>query len=430
MSRIKTLSHLTSIAIMVMATGCQLPGQRTNPVSTPSAPTPNAAAALPVAPSQCSPTIQQVGCILPGTDPACSGDGCSSDNCEAETFSISDCNPTSQSCANGCLACQSDCNVVPHGYADYGPMAWNAFGIDPNEFLCNGDDYPPDAFVRQNDQMGGLRLEDTVVDYTTEAGDIHVQPSNRTCIYSPRFASVRKITGAISGGRAVGAAGFALPVGPNRVQYDQPQLTMTDTTELAHADITRRIDAMRDRNRGVRIESVLQPEIAEDVLEVLAKLSAVEITQLQENQLALLQEAANAAVAWAIDESVEVAIEDVLPPTLTRDQRVEELTIYEFPDAGRLQICKLADKKHAQPGEIVTFMIRVENVGDSAVSHVHLTDNLTTRLEYVADSQTCSGGAEFKTEANEGESLTLMWNLTDTLKVGESVTIRFKCKVR
>ena len=154
------------------------------------------------------------------------------------------------------------------------------------------------------------------------------------------------------------------------------------------------------------------------------------MSELRDNEKALLEEHALAAVTWSMDESLEVAIEDLKAPTLTRDEQLSGFTIYEFPDAGRLEIIKLADKSHAQPGDVVTFAIRVINVGDSAVNNVVLTDNLTTRLEYVQESQTCSGGAEFDAISNGAESLRLEWKLTDNLRVGESVTIRFKCKVR
>jgi uncharacterized repeat protein (TIGR01451 family) len=126
---------------------------------------------------------------------------------------------------------------------------------------------------------------------------------------------------------------------------------------------------------------------------------------------------------------LEVVIEDVKPPTLVRDERVDGLTIYEFPD-GRLEICKLADRSDALPGEVVTFAIKVANVGDAPVEDIVLTDNLTTRLEYVDGSQTCSGGAIFESFVNDGQSLRLQWKLTDQLRVGESVTIRFQCRVR
>lgn len=309
-------------------------------------------------------------------------------------------------------------------------QTWNLYGTDPQEFLCDGGDTAPSAHVRRDDTIGGLELEDTVVHYTTESGDIEVEASNRVCVYAPRFASVRKITGAVAGERAIGIARVDKPVGASGLGLKQPGLVMSDATELAHADVARRIDAMRDRNRGVRIDNVLQLEQASDVLAAVAALSILELDQLRENQAPLLREAVLAAITWAIDESVAVEIQDLAPPVIVRDQSVEGFTVYDFPDAGRLRLVKLADRGAAQPGDVVTFLLRVENVGDSPVDNVVITDNLTTRLEYIEESQTASGGAVFETEPNSGESTRLQWTLTDRLRVGETVTIRFKCRVR
>lgn len=335
--------------------------------------------------------------------------------------------------ACGCPSCAGagggDFSQTPHGYA-YQPMPWNAYGIDAQEFLCDGGDQPPEVMIRRDDSLVGLDLEDTVVHYTTEQGDVHVEASNRACLYAPRFASVRKISGAAVGERAIGAVGIGKPVAAGRFEFDQPGLVVRDSRELAHAEVASRLDAVRDRDRGVRIENILQPEQATDVLAVLAGLTILELDQLRDSDLALLRQAAQAAVTWTIDESVEIAIEDVAPPTLVRDQTVEGFTVYDFPDAGRLRIGKLADRHDALPGEIVTFLLRVDNVGDSAVTDVLVTDNLTTRLEYIEGSQTASGGAIFSSERNEGDSQRLTWKLTDQLRVGESVTIRFRCRVR
>ena len=322
------------------------------------------------------------------------------------------------------------CNPSPYGYAMPCATGCNSYGTDPHEFICDGGDNPPNAMVRRDDSIAGLQPEDTIVHYTTEAGDIEIKASNKVCLYAPRFLSVRKITGALAGGRAIGAAQFDKPVGATGIDQPLPGLVMSDTTELAHADVARRIDAMRERIRGVPVESVLQLEQATDVMAALVGLTIAELNELRDDEKAVLEQFAQAAITWALDESLEVVIEDLEAPTLTRDESLQGLTIYEFPDAGRLQICKLADRTDALPGEFVHFAIRVENVGDSAVDHVVLTDNLTTRLEYVDGSQTCSGGAEFESFANNGQSLRLQWKLTDKLRVGESVTIRFKCKVR
>jgi uncharacterized repeat protein (TIGR01451 family) len=278
--------------------------------------------------------------------------------------------------------------------------------------------------------VNGLAQEDTIVHYTTEAGDIEVQPSNRVCLYAPRFASVRKVTGAVAGEKAIGAVGINKPVATGGIELNQPGLMLADSKPLGHADVTRRIDAMRERNRGVPVENIQQINQMSDVLALVAAIKLIELNTLEDEQLALVRRTALAAVPWSTVESIEVEIADIKTPTLSRDQSVEEFTVYDFPDAGRLRICKFADRNHALPGEVVSFLLRVDNVGDSAVTDILVTDNLTTRLEYIEASQTASGGAVFESVDNENGSAILRWKLTDKLRVGESVMLRFRCRVR
>ncbi|WP_153556992.1 DUF11 domain-containing protein [Roseimaritima sediminicola] len=330
--------------------------------------------------------------------------------------------PGSESDSAGCGCCSKS------RYFTSGP--WNQTGVDPQEFLCDGGDYRDDAHVRRDDAIVGVDLEDTVVKYTTEAGDIHVQPSNRVCLYAPRFAAVRKVTEAAAGGRAVGAKGYDLPEGPGRIDLNQPSSAVTAQHGPERQVAARTPDAMRDRNRGVPVENVDQPLLAEDTVAVLANLSLMVRGQLTEADKPWLSKGALAAETWTIEENVAVTVNDVKPVEQIRHAAAEGLTVYEFPDAGRLRIAKLADKHNALPGDIVTFLLRVDNVGDSPVHDIVLTDNLTTRLEYVEGSQTCSVGAEFETQQNQGASLRLSWRLTDRLGVGESASIRFRCRVR
>ncbi|MCP4944368.1 MAG: DUF11 domain-containing protein [Planctomycetaceae bacterium] len=338
--------------------------------------------------------------------------------------------PQVQACScNRFGGCQR-CNPSPYGYMMPPPVPMNAYGIDPQEFICDGGDNPPNVAVRRDDSLTGLQPEDTVVHYTTAAGDIEVEASNKVCLYAPRFLSVRKITGALAGGRAIGAAQFDKPQGTSRLEQPLPRLTMTDSVELAHADVARKIDAMRERVRGVPVDSVLQLEQASDVMAALVGLTIDQLNQLQDDEKVALEQFSLAAISWALDECVEATIEDLKAPSLVRDESLQGLTIYEFPEAGRLRIHKMADRTDAKPGEIVNFAIRVENVGDAPVNRVVLTDNLITRLEYVEGSETCSAGAEFLPVKNDGQSLRLQWKLTDVLRVGESATIRFKCRVR
>lgn len=337
--------------------------------------------------------------------------GCGSNACAGECGSTN-------GLTSDCLACQPM------------PMMRAPWGVDPQEFLCDGGDHDPHARLTRGDLITGLQPEDTVTHYTTEAGDIEFAASNRVCVYSPRFSSVRRITGAIENDRSITVGGTFQPVGPLGIDLDQPGLVMTDTTKIARSELTRRVDAMRDRNRGVPVENVQQIEVAEDVLALLTNIRQLSLSELDESQLALVERFANAAIAWSIDESVEVEIQDLKPPTLTRDQKVDAVVVYDFPEAGRVNLIKLADKQHAPVGDTVTFALRLQNVGDSPVNGVVVTDNLTTRLEYVVDSESASMDTEFSIQPNQAGSDQLIWKLTEELGVGETVTIEFECKVR
>jgi len=65
---------------------------------------------------------------------------------------------------------------------------------------------------------------------------------------------------------------------------------------------------------------------------------------------------------------------------------------------------KLADKQIAKPGDIVTFTIRYDNIGDREVHDVVIIDNLTPRLEYIEDSAECDAPASSKSKTTAKEA--------------------------
>ena len=344
-------------------------------------------------------------------------------------------------CASGCGTCTScitlrDACAASGGACQACPPMMPSFmppmgrPVDPQEYLCNGEDQSPLAHVNKDDYVAGVEPQDTIVHYTTMDGDIHVQESNRTCLYSPRFGAIRQVSEAVAGEKAIGLAKTYLPTGPTGIGLSEPSLVVNDVHELARADVARRVDAMRDRNRGVPVESIVQPTLAEDALQILATLEAQSLSSVGEAQMAILQQGALAAQEWMVRDAVEVMIESMEPPVLTRDARVEAIVEYDFPDAGRLEIIKVADRSHAAQGEKVTFAIKVRNVGDSEVSHVEIKDSLIARLQYVDGSQTCDREADFGVTDNDAGSVKLSWTFKDDLAVGETATIEFQCLVR
>lgn len=322
---------------------------------------------------------------------------------------------------DGCGGCE------PSRYFTSGP--WNQYGIDGNEFLCDGGDRNENARPGREEAIVGIELEDTVARFNTEDGDVYVTPSNRVCLYAPRFAAVRRVTEPVGQERVVAAQGYDLPEGPLRIGLKQPSSAVTAQHSPERNVAARTPDAMRDKNRGVPVEGVDQPIMAEDVLAVLTNLSLITRGQLTDAEKPWLAKGALAAVTWSRDENVAVTVNDLAPMKQIRIQAAEELTLYEYPE-GRLRIGKLADKQAAQPGEQVTFFLRVDNVGDAPVENIVITDNLTTRLEYVEDSQEASVDAEFSVAPNDGQSLRLTWKLAEPLGVGKGATIQFKCRVR
>ncbi len=325
-------------------------------------------------------------------------------------------------------------NPSPVGYARQMPTQAATLAVqptDPQEYVRDGGDHHPTAKRRKDESFAGLQPEDTIVHYKTESGRVEIQASNQVQLYAPRFRSVRQVSGALAGGRAVGLAQMDRPVGTVRVDQPLPGLVMRDSLEVGHAEVARGLDAMRERERGVPVESVQQVNVAANVIAALVNLTANEVYTLQGDQKALVDLYSNAAVTWQTEESLEVAVQNFRTPSLVREQTVDGFTIYDFQEGnGRLQISKFADREDAKPGDIVTFGLRIENVGDGPVNDVVIVDNLTTRLEYVADSLDCEAEVEFESTGNDAESLRLQWNLVEPLRVGQSVTIQFQCRVR
>jgi uncharacterized repeat protein (TIGR01451 family) len=159
-------------------------------------------------------------------------------------------------------------------------------------------------------------------------------------------------------------------------------------------------------------------------------LQAIHRGVFEAGEKARLAERTQAAIVWQENQAVQVVIDGKKAAEGRGTSALQETVVYELEGKPRLRIIKIADKSDARPGEVVNFTLRFDNVGDQPVGNVTIVDNLTTRLEYVEGSQTCSVNADFATEENAGESLVLRWAVIDPLKVNEGGIIRFQCRVR
>jgi uncharacterized repeat protein (TIGR01451 family) len=277
----------------------------------------------------------------------------------------------------------------------------------------------------------GLDQEDTVVHYDTLDGATEVEPSNRVCVYAPRFAAVRQVTGLLTHEGRDRVAGVDLPtqlalhedlgiatavnqpVQPERYLGAVPPLQFQEEIRGASVNVARTAGRLSNRFRAYEDFQIVREGLFDNT------------------EKARLAVRLDAAQAWTGKQAVQVVIDNITTVVATNDTSAQSVFRYDLPPGKpRVRIVKVASTKQAQVGEEVEFTIRFDNVGDQVVGNVTIVDNLTTRLEYVPETAECSLAADFITQENDGESLVLRWEIKEPLEVGEGGIIRFTCRVR
>jgi uncharacterized repeat protein (TIGR01451 family) len=300
-----------------------------------------------------------------------------------------------------------------------------------DEYLCDGGDRAVHARVAADWSVQGLDLEDTIAHFDTVDGRTIVEPSNRVCIYSPRFAAVRQVVGLKQNYQRKHLSGYHLPT--KLVQHDDAQSAesglqlLQPQRQLGNDHLV----TYRSRKGDGEMSTAVHPEgyydenvkPHEDVLDLGPE-------QLDRAQMAWLAQAVQAAITWSHDLGVQVLIDREVAAAETAYESVAlTYTVKDSPDP-KLQIIKTASVQFAEPGQTVDFVLRFDNVGNQVIGNVTIIDNLTTRLEYVADSEQCSVPAQFIPQVNQGDSLVLRWEITDPLEPGDGGVIKFTCRVR
>ncbi len=311
---------------------------------------------------------------------------------------------------------------------------WIPPGLSPpwpqDEYLCDGGDKIPAVRVNKDWSVAGLGLEDAVVHYDTLDGQTRVEPTNRVCVYAPRFAAVRKVYGLLEHESHQLAAGVELPTGVRGMGDAQTATTAVQPLqpELDRGTLT--ASAFRDRLHAPILENRESITAAQGALLPYENFTLIRDGQMDNSEKARLAQHTAAAAVWSRNKAVQILIDNIAAHVDAGSNAPSSVHVYKMHGKSRLRVCKVASRQDARPGEIVEFTLRFDNVGDQLIGNVTVMDNLTTRLEYVEGSQTCSVKANFTSATNQGDSLTLRWEITEPLKVAQGGVIRFKCRVR
>ena len=349
---------------------------------------------------------------------------------EPVTATISDSGGPSDvtSTAYGCEleACGPEsCAIVPNCEAHRRPTRGPR-----DEYLCDGGDREWKVAVDKDWNISGLDLEDTIAHYDTLDGHVEVAASNRVCLYAPRFSAARSVTGVLSNDVQVFAGNMIEKASAN--EFDDPRLVSAVTQPIATVRQIQDtiVQAVQEHQKGLTADWADEPNEAVHGLLPIENLEIVQTGTAEESQMSSLIEAMDTALVWQDNVALQVTI-DRNPGVIRKSVTgANELTIYENKHGSRVRVVKLASAKSAKSGDVIDFTIRFDNVGEQAVGNVTLIDNLTTRLEYVEESQVCSIEADFFSAPNDGQSRTLRWEITEPLEPTDGGVIRFKCRVR
>lgn len=321
-----------------------------------------------------------------------------------------------------CPACQAP--VV-------GPCGCEGCGFGPaDEYLCDGGDFGLPAAVRRDWQMDGLEQEDTIAHYDTVDGRTIITPSNRVCIYAPRFGVVRRVVDLHEYARFDMAGGFEQQMLLARIDESEEVATSLNQLEPIINRAERPPSLLGERQQLGELAREDRLVEYDGALSLYADLSIIRAGTVSNDEAALVAEAVQAAITWSSDQAAQITLDSRRAQAEVSLKQPGVVYHQDQPNKPKLRLVKLASTGSARPGEEVEFTLRFDNIGNRVIGNVTIVDNLTTRLEYVPDSAKASVDANFTAIPNENGSMVIRWEITDPVEAGQGGILQFKCKVR
>ena len=342
-------------------------------------------------------------------------------------------------CPDGCRIeyCQPDLRWPAVGPNPMGPgmMACDVCNLPSpetyaDEYLCDGGDRNASVHYDSRNRLG-LDTEDTVLEFTDVNGQQRMRPSNKVCIYAPRFASVRTVSRPHEELMTNEVAGLGQLAATGGIH------TRLKASLNVKREMTGRL-AVRSRASGLEtdayqgvVSQLRSPSFHDKLLNVYQSLNFVRFGRIDDTDAARLNYGLQAAMLWTREENpvisskTDMALEGQFEEASAVFTVVDEKELKE-----NLRIVKLADKKTAVPGDDIEFTIRYDNLGTREVHHIRIVDNLTPRLQYLDDSATSDRVGQLLLEDNGEGSQILVWELEEPLPGKTGGVITFKARVR
>ena len=297
--------------------------------------------------------------------------------------------------------------------------------------ICDGGDHLAPAKA-SGTEIAQLTAGDTVARYRAEDDLEHetcIAVSNCTCVFAPRFASVREVV-----------RPFEDSVIASTLRVETDDAVEIDTGLDPVLSGRRRIgpDTARQKATGMGIETAA---VALAVAEELLPDAAIgeERPQAAANEqntepLARVQDVRDIVgfdipYAWTCLQEASVMIGEKEAAVISSDRTTATLRI-EHEGRAELTISKSAGSPTARAGEELDFTIAFFNSGDRPLADIVLVDALPQRLDNIADSADATVPASFSTGTADDGAVVLTWRLSETLQPGGTGFVRFRTRVR
>ncbi len=300
----------------------------------------------------------------------------------------------------------------------------------PDEYICDGGD--KDIPVHYTDSLRhGLNFEDTVAEYVDHTGETHVKPSTRVCVYAPRFASVRAIdvshldfsydtlAGHHDDERLVGMDNELRP--GVETQTDQPiGLDRRDSASGLIADVSEgNLTKIEWIGGNIQVNRLWQ-----DV-------GFVRDGRFHQEDDARIAMSIQVAHDWSHDLYPIIMADSLQGGIVEASFRAADMTgIHDPRTPGDLRIVKLCEQTSAQPGDVINFVIRYDNIGGRELNGVRILDNLSPRLELVPGSVSFDRGGTLEVQDNHAGSQIIVFQLDEPLPGETGGVLSFQCLVR
>jgi uncharacterized repeat protein (TIGR01451 family) len=300
--------------------------------------------------------------------------------------------------------------------------------------ICDGGDGGAAARPRGDDAIGNLTEGDTVArfhaaDDGPDADEVHLAVANCTCVYAPKFASVRQVSLPSERAAPLGLRGLAQD---DLVAADARVDPVVDKTHVVGPNAARRAEP------GIAVEDRLAAAaVGQDDLPVAAAQHERPEARTADDQPLLAGRVQtprqmvgfDVPLAWTCVKAANVLMGEQTAQVVAVDQGTATLR-FEEPGRAELTLCKKAGSDTARVGEELDFTIFMLNSGDRALADIVLVDALPSRLELVPDSADSTVPADISTARGDDGAVVVTWRLREPLPAGASGFVRFRTIVR